>query len=195
MACFVLKQVSRLRKEMIAYYANELRSEGVTEKDVQEASVLRRDIWKYLSTGRGYERAKAELGQGRAKRWYKQVKAQQDDLFGPLQTPVELSNPERFRFNWFQHEMNYDPVPTLRMLRVPVLFLFGDKDQLIPVAESVAAIRRVLAEEGHHNFTIRELPNDDHGMRLMSGESYGEIDPEYLQTMRAWLATHVQNAS
>ena len=181
-------------EQMIVYYANELRSEGVTESDVQEASVLRRDIWNYLSTGAGYEKAKAELEQGRAKRWYKQAKAQQDDLFGPLQTPAELSKPEHPGFNWFQHEMNYDPVPTLRMVRVPALFLFGDKDQLIPVAESVAAIRRVLAEEGYHNFTVRELPNDDHGMRLMSGEGYGEIDPEYLQAMSAWLATHVRNA-
>jgi pimeloyl-ACP methyl ester carboxylesterase len=181
-------------EQMIVYYANELRSGGVTESDVQEASVLRRDIWNYLSTGAGYEKAKVELEQGRTKRWYKQVRAQQDDLFGPLQPPAELSNPEHPGFNWFQHEMNYDPVPTLRMVRVPALFLFGDKDRLIPVAESVAAIRRVLAEEGHHNFTIREFPNDDHSMRLMSGNDYGEIDPEYLQTMGVWLATHVQNA-
>jgi dienelactone hydrolase len=181
-------------EQMIVYYANELRSEGVTESDVQEASVLRRDIWDYLSSGSGYEKAKAELEQGRAKRWYKQVKAQRDDLFGPLQTPAELGKPEHSGFNWFQHEMNYDPVPTLRMLRAPALFLFGDKDQLIPVAESVAAIRRVQAEEGHHNFTIREFPNDDHGMRLVSGEGFGETDPEYLQTMRVWLATHVRNA-
>jgi dienelactone hydrolase len=181
-------------EQMIVYYANELRSQGVTESDVQEASVLRRDIWDYLSTGSGYEKAKAELEQGRTKRWYKQVKAQQDDLFGPLQTPAELSKPGHPGFNWFQHEMNYDPVRTLRMVRAPALFLFGDKDQLIPVAESVAAIRRVLAEEGHRNFTIREFPNDDHVMRLMSSEGYGEIDPEYLQTMRAWLATHVRNA-
>jgi dienelactone hydrolase len=181
-------------EQMIVYYANELRSEGVTESDVQEASVLRRDIWNYLSTGAGYEKAKAELEQGRTKRWYKQAKAQQDDLFGPLQTPAELSKREHPGFIWFQHEMNYDPVPTLRMVRAPALFLFGDKDQLIPVAESVAAIRRVLAEEGHHDFTIREFPNDDHGMRLVSGERYGQIDPEYLQTMRAWLASHVRNA-
>jgi dienelactone hydrolase len=181
-------------EQMIVYYANELRSEGVTESDVQEASVLRRDIWNYLSTGAGYEKAKAELEQARTRRWYKQVRAQQDDLFGPLQPPAGLGNPEQPGFNWFQHEMNYDPVPTLRMVRVPALFLFGDKDQLIPVAESVAAIRRVLAEEGHHNFTIQELPNDDHGMRLMSGDGYGEIDPEYLQTMRVWLAIHVRNA-
>jgi uncharacterized protein len=184
-------------EQMIVYYANELRAEGVAESDVREASVLRRDIWRYLSgstrSGAEYEKAKAELEQARAKRWFEQVKGQQDDLFGPLQTPAELSKPDHSGFNWYQHEMNYDPVPTLRAVRVPALFLFGDQDQLIPVAESVAAIQRVLEEDGHHDFTIREFPNDDHGMRLSTGEAHGEIDPEYLKTMREWLAVHVRD--
>jgi uncharacterized protein len=180
-------------EQMIVYYANELRAEGAAESDVREARALRRDVWNYLSNNAGsgaeYQKAKAELEQARTKRWYKQVKAQQDDLFGPLQTPAELRKPDHPGFNWFQHEMNYDPVPTLRAMRVPALFLFGDKDQLIPVAESVAAIRRVLGEDDHHDFTIREFPNDDHGMRLTTGEASGAIDPEYLKTMREWLAS------
>jgi uncharacterized protein len=182
-------------EQMIVYYANELRSQGVEETDVREASALRRDVWNYLSNSAGgdagYKKTKAEMEQARTKRWYKQVKAQQDDLFGPLQTPAELGKPDHPGFNWFQHEMNYDPVPTLRGVRVPALFLFGDKDQLIPVADSVAAIRRVLAEDQHHDFTIREFANDDHQMRLTAGEASGAIDPEYLRTMRAWLAPRV----
>jgi fermentation-respiration switch protein FrsA (DUF1100 family) len=112
-------------------------------------------------------------------------------LFGALETPAELSKPDHPGFNWYQREMHYDPVPALRAVRVPALFLFGDQDQLIPVGESVAAIRRVLAENGHHEFTIREFRNDDHGMRLTTGETSGEIDPEYLKTMREWLASRV----
>ena len=185
-------------EQMIVYYANELRAEGVAENDVREANTLRRDIWHYLSSSThsatDYEKAKVELEQARAKRWYIKVKAQQDDLFGSLQTPAELSKPQHRNVNWYQHEMNYDPVATLRAVRQPALFLFGDKDQLIPVAESVAAIRRVLAEDKNHDFAIREFPNDDHGMRLTTSESYGEIDPEYLKTMREWLAAHLQNA-
>jgi dienelactone hydrolase len=174
-------------EQMIVYYANELRAEGMSEHDVQEASGVRRDIWKYLSSGAGYEKTRAELEQARAKSWYRQAKAQEDDSFRPLRTPAELSKPNHSGFNWYQHEMNYDPVPALRAVRVPALFLFGDKDQLIPVAESVAVIRRVMAEDSHHDFTIREFPNDDHGMRLATGEAGGEIDPEYLKTMREWL--------
>jgi len=180
-------------EQMIVYYANELRAAGLTESDVREASALRRNIWNYLSSGAGYKEAKTELQQARAKRWYKQVKGQQDDLFGTLLTPAELGKPDHPGFRWYQEEMNYDPAPTLRAVRVPALFLFGDRDQLIPVAESVAAVQRVQAEDGRHEFTVREFPNDDHGMRLTTGEASGEIDPEYLKTIKEWLGTHIRN--
>ncbi len=181
-------------EQMIVYYANELRAEGVAESDVREASAVRRDIWNYMSNGNGYERVKKELEQAHTKGWFSKAKVQQDDSFGTLPMPAELSKQPAHSTQWFKQEAVYDPVPALRALKVPALFLFGDKDQLIPVEESVAVIRRVLAEDGHHDFTIREFPNDDHGMRLTTGESYGEIDPEYLKTMRAWLATHVRNS-
>lgn len=40
-------------EQMIVYYANELRSQGVEETDVREASALRRDVWNYLSNSAG----------------------------------------------------------------------------------------------------------------------------------------------
>jgi hypothetical protein len=64
---------------------------------------------------------------------------------------------------------------------------------LIPVDESVAVIQRVLAEDQHRDFTIRVFPNVDHEMRLAASEARGEIDPQYLKTMRDWLSTHVLN--
>jgi pimeloyl-ACP methyl ester carboxylesterase len=181
-------------EQMIVYYANELRAQGVPDSEVREASAVRRDIWNYMSNGDGYEKVKKELEQSRTKPWYAQAKAQEDDSFGTLPTPAEWNKQTAHITQWFKQEAVYDPVPTLRAVQVPALFLFGDRDQLIPVAESVAAIRRVLAEDSHHDFTIREFPNDDHGMQLTAGEASGEIDPEYLKTMREWLATHIRNS-
>ncbi len=181
-------------EQMIVYYANELRAQGMPEGDVREASAVRRDIWNYMSNGNGYEKVKAELEQARTKEWFGKAKVQQDDSFGTLPTTAELSKQPAHSTQWFKQEAVYDPVPALRALKVPALFLFGDQDQLIPVEESVTIIKRVLAEGGHHDFTIREFPNDDHGMRLTTGETSGEIDAEYLKTMRGWLATHVRNS-
>jgi len=59
------------------------------------------------------------------------------------------------------------------------------------VEESVTVIQRVLVEGGHHDFTIREFPNDDHGMYQVTGDGSAGLDPEYLKTMREWLQAHV----
>jgi dienelactone hydrolase len=180
-------------EQMIVYYANELRQQGVPEREVREASTVRRDIWSYMANGLGYEKVKAEMNEARSKPWYKQAKVQQDDSFGPLPTPAQLSKPVGRSILWFKQEAVYNPVPALRALRVPALFLFGNRDQLIPVDESVAVIQRVLAEDQHHDFTIRVFPNVDHGMQMATGDSIGAVAPEYLKTMREWLSTHVLN--
>jgi dienelactone hydrolase len=180
-------------EQMIVYYANELREQGVGEGDVREASAVRRDIWSYMSSGLGYEKTKAELDRARTKPWYNQARVQQDESFGPLPTPAALGKPVGRSAIWFKQEAVYDPVPALRALRVPALFLFGDHDQLIPVDESVAVIQRVLAEDKRRDFTIWVFPNVDHEMRLVTSEATGAIDPEYLKTMKDWLSTHVVN--
>ena len=180
-------------EQMIVYYANELREQGVAEGDVREASTVRRDIWNYMSSGAGYQKTKAELDEARRKRWYSQAKVQQDDSFGPLPTPAELSKPVGRSAIWFKQEAVYDPVAALRALRVPALFLFGDHDRLIPVDESVAVIERVLAEDKRRDFTIRVFPDADHEMRLVTSEAAGAIDPAYLKTMRDWLSARVLN--
>lgn len=182
-------------EQMIVYYANELRDRGMSESDVREASAVRRDIWKYLSTGHDYEKVRVELEKARTKRWFGAARAQQDDSFGVLPPPDQVGKPVSRSLSWYKDEAIYDPVPALRALRVPALFLFGDKDRLIPVEESVAVIRRVREEDGHHDFTIREFPNDDHGMYLVSGPEDGAIDPEYLKTMREWLRAHFLKVS
>jgi uncharacterized protein len=180
-------------EQMIVYYANELRRQGLSEGDVREASTVRRDIWNYLESGQGYQKTKGELDEARSKAWFGQAKEQQDDSFGPLPTLAELSKPVGRSALWFKQEAVYDPVLALRALRVPALFLFGDHDQLIPVDESVAVIQRVLAQDKHHDFTIRVFLNVDHEMRLVTSEAADATDPEYLKAMRDWLSTHVLN--
>src|SRR6516225_6099901 len=97
-------------EQMIVYYANELRRQGVPEGDLREASVVRRDIWTYMSNGNAYEKVKAELEQARTKAWFSRAKAQQDNSFGTLPKPEELSKPVGRNLLWFRQEMNYDPV-------------------------------------------------------------------------------------
>jgi uncharacterized protein len=177
-------------EQMLVYYANELRDRGVPEADVQEADAVRRDAWNYLFTGKGYDKARLELDKARSKRWFNDVNAQQDRLFEPLPEPAKLDQPGSAILR-FKREMTYDPLPALRALRVPALFLFGAEDRLIPVDKSVTVIRDVLTKSGHADFTIQVFDHDDHGMHVTSDNDTGAIDPRYLDTMREWLSRRI----
>ncbi len=174
-------------EQMLVYYANELRDRGVPEADVREADALRRDVWNYLFTGKEYEKARRELNGARRKRWFAEVDSQQDRLFERLQKPSELDQPGSAILR-FRREMTYDPLPALRALQVPALFLFGAEDRLIPVEKSAAVIRDVLTQSGHADFTIQVFDHDDHGMHGTDGS----VDPRYLDAMREWLAGRVR---
>jgi dienelactone hydrolase len=174
-------------EQMLFFYAKELEARGVPADDVKEATRVRRDVWNYIFTGMGYEHAKRELDEARGKRWFDEANKQNDKMFDPLETPSELGRPNVDRF---RREMTYDPIPALRALHVPVLFLFGDQDRLVPVERSIAIIRETLAGSGNRDFTIRVLHNADHGMHLVSENANGMVDPEYLDTMQKWLGAH-----
>jgi len=176
-------------EQMIFYYAEELRAEGLKEKDMEEASALRRKVWTYAETGIGYASAKAAIEAARMKPWYRAAKAQKDDLFGPLLTPEEQRKPGAVGFRWFREEAIYDPAPALRTLGVPALFLFGDEDRLVPVDVSVNVIRKVQEEDRKKDFAIRVFRGADHGMYSSAS---GGLHPEYLKTMHEWLAEHIK---
>ncbi len=169
-------------EQMIFYYASELRNAGFVDADVAEASALRRLIWNYLSTGSGYEEAKAALARAKTKRWYTAVQGQQDDLIG------SFAHPQKERIsNWYKTEMNYDPVATLRKLKAPALFLFGADDQLVPAAKSAEIIRKTLTDSGHRDFTVKIFPGADHGIYVRDATGSMGLAPGYEETMKEWV--------
>jgi pimeloyl-ACP methyl ester carboxylesterase len=130
-------------EEMIFYYAAELRGQGFSDSEIAEASNLRRMVWHYLSTGVvGYEEAKSAL----VRHWYAALQAQQDGLFALSDSAIlddaSRRSHSRRSLLWFRLEMKYDPVATLRRLLVPALFLFGKKDELVPMGKSLEIITK-----------------------------------------------------
>ena len=174
-------------EQMVFYYASELRMQGLPDKDVEEASALRRQVWNYLATSAGYEQTKSEVQRSKAKGWYAAVRAQRDDLFGSF----ERAKTERNN-NWFKTEMNYDPVATLRKLKAPVLFLFGADDRLVPVPKSAEIIRQTLTDSGHRDFTIKIFPAADHGLYLSDATGSIRLAPGYEETMKEWVLKRVR---
>jgi hypothetical protein len=82
---------------------------------------------------------------------------------------------------WWR-ENDFDPAATLQSLRMPVLALFGSRDNVVPIAENAFLMASHLAAAP--DFTVQIVPDADHGMSLVDDR----VSPIYLRAMIDWLA-------
>jgi len=173
-------------EQMVFYYANELRRRGLSDAEIDEASTLRRTVWRYLSTGERYDDTKAALATATSRSWFPALRDQSDELFQRSASDI-MDDPSLRRRQWFTSEMNYDPTVALKKLTVPALFVYGDQDEITPVPPSVAIIRAVITEHPQSRISIQMVPGADHGMRIRAADRRGTLAAEYLDGMSRWL--------
>jgi pimeloyl-ACP methyl ester carboxylesterase len=178
-------------EQMIYYYRRQLLAGGFSETDAADASSLRREVWHYLATGDGRQEAKAALDRSRSRPWYATLQSQNDSLFALSDAAILDDAAVRSRL-WFKVEMNYDPTAALRKLSVPALFLFGDKDDLVPVDRSVAIIRQTLNDSGGRDFTIKVFPGADHGIYVAGPDTGRQPAPGDFDTINDWVRKKVE---
>ena len=97
-----------------------------------------------------------------------------------------------FATPWYRAFAAYDPAPTLRSLRVPVLALLGDKDVQVVARQNAPALRAALAGNAHASVVVLEGFN--HMFQKATTGAIGEyvkieetVDPVALATMGDWL--------
>jgi fermentation-respiration switch protein FrsA (DUF1100 family) len=67
-----------------------------------------------------------------------------------------------FATPWFKFFFNYDPAPTLKRVKCPVLALNGEKDVQVPSKENLEAIKAALLSGGNNRHEILELRGLNH---------------------------------
>jgi fermentation-respiration switch protein FrsA (DUF1100 family) len=105
---------------------------------------------------------------------------------------------KRLNTPWFRFFLTYDPKPTLREVKVPVLALNGEKDLQVPPKENLAAIAAALREGGNRQVQTKELPGLNHlfqTARTGAPAEYAQIEetfaPAALQQIGDWIARQV----
>jgi len=81
-----------------------------------------------------------------------------------------ISDPEAFARQqvaiatspWFRYLLDYDPAPTLRQVRVPVLALNGAKDLQVDADANLAAITSAVRSNPKADLTVKKLPDLNH---------------------------------
>ena len=83
----------------------------------------------------------------------------------------------------------YDPLAWWSRVSVPVLLVYGARDERVPAQESAARIAAVLKRAGNNAVTVRIFPDADHTFRLPPRASgWPATSPDYVPTLIGWLA-------
>lgn len=95
---------------------------------------------------------------------------------------------------WFRGLLEYDPVPTLSKVMVPVLAINGEKDLQVPPDMNLPPIRKALAAGGNKNSEVDELPGLNHlfqGAKTGGIGEYSEIEetmsPVAMEKVASWI--------
>ncbi|MDX2031657.1 MAG: alpha/beta fold hydrolase [Blastocatellia bacterium] len=95
---------------------------------------------------------------------------------------------------WFRYFLTYDPRPTLKKVKCPVLALNGEKDLQVPPNENLREIEAALKAAGNRDVTIAKLPNLNHLFQTCKTGSPNEyvqieetLSPVALKTIGDWI--------
>ena len=163
---------------------NEMSAAGMPAGVVAEIADLMKLQYEFARSGQGWD-AYAAARQALAARM-----GRPPDTFPGTQDHPQWQTIRRLYL--------YDPAPTLRRLRTPVLALFGELDNNILAAKNSAAWESALKAGGHADYTLRTIAKADHiQLEARTGTnaemaSLQRFVPDYFSTVRTWLASRVK---
>lgn len=133
---------------------DQLRRDGYSADDVNQAAMLLGLGWGYLRTGNGWEEYAAA-------RRAAVEKGFPEYLFEP-------DTPDSAAWAWGKLNMFYEPLPTLAQVHCPVVAVFGQRD--IHVAERInkPLLERALASGGNTDVTTITIAGAGHNLARAS---------------------------
>jgi dienelactone hydrolase len=160
-------------------YERALDEEKVSGQDRRDAKALLARYFEWLKTGVDRAGLLAAVEQARSKSWYSVISLDQ------------ILPSDRFRPKW-QWVAEFDPLPLIKTMRIPVLVVLGGKDHLLPVELSAQRWQEGLAAAGNVDAVVKVLPEVNHAGRL--GEMHSNdspISPEYFRLVKDFLTKQI----
>ncbi len=157
-----------------------LRADGFPEAQILDAVSYQRTYMDWIREGLGRETLIAAAKAAKAAPWASHV------ALPPEPLPIRIAGTTREFYT-------YDPVPALRLLRCPALFVFGAVDSVVPVVKSVPTIESAISRHRDPDSQIKVLPRTAHGMwetDIDSHDAYPQAHrhgPGYWPLLARWL--------
>ena len=166
----------------------ELTKAGYTADEVKEALAfqkLKNEIIGLEDKWDEYTKARAIA---KDKKWFRHRGI---DVFGPERRDDPF-------WTHMRRSYSYDPAPTLRASRAPLLAIFGELDTPEGVKAQVHAIRQILDQAGRRDYTVKVYPNGSHNLMEVPPDNPNEsvrlkrFPPGFFETMVDWTTAQVR---
>ena len=161
--------------EQMNYSAEyELREKGFSEKSIRQMLEVRALVNEYFHGTADRTKVQEKLDVFREEAWFPFAYLD-GDL--PEDSTVE---------KWHQ-EMDFDPLPIIQKVDVPVLLLYGEQDPWVPIPKSIA----VWKEYGPDDLTVHQIKDANHFMISIAhsgirGDEGPQVE-EYSTILTQWL--------
>lgn len=127
-------------------------------------------------------------------------RAQQRETIQAVLAGGDLSKyPAQVRVPWMKEFWSYDPLPTIRKVRQPILVLHGALDRQV-TADQAAMIEQAARAAGNKDVTVHVFPNLNHLFLPAKTGAFNEystletsiVGDDVLKTMSDWLAAKLK---
>jgi len=166
--------------------ALEMRLKGHTQEEISKALEVASAAEAVFESGftKGFERLDAVRAKYRNEPWYKDVHGNYTHFILPY---TAAKAREKFKDSLPGTPFRYDPMPTLRAVKTPQLWILGEDDLEAPSAETSRRIKTLIVEG--KPITLALFPHAEHGMTEYEIASNGErvstrYAPGYFAMMR-----------
>ena len=171
--------------------ALEMRLKGHSEEEISNALEVASAAEAVFESGftKGFDRLDAVRAKYRNEAWYKDLHGNYTHFILPY-TAAEIR--EKGKDFIFGTPFRYDPMPTLRAVKTPQLWILGEDDLEAPSAETSRRIKTLIVEG--KPITLALFPHAEHGMTEYEIAPSGErvstrYAPGYFSMMRDFART------
>lgn len=150
-----------------------LRGRGHGDEAIAEALEIERVVANVYRTNDGWEAAQEKIDLVKSRPWFADAQ-------------LGLQPRDSWNWQWYRKLLDYDPIPALTSLPIPILSVYGETDMLVPADRSMKIIEALSADAAAPRVTAL-IAGARHDLRLKKGGAWQDV---YWNVLDQWLARH-----
>jgi len=183
--------------DVVAHAALQLRADGASEELIALDGPMRRKMLDRAVHELDYDKAAQQMHAIIAEylKTLPETQKTESEKFLFAITQANANDMiQMFNSPWYRYFLTYNPVATLKKIKIPVLAINGNLDFIASSHIMLPIIARALKDAGNNDYTVTELPQLNHwfqtcktGAMMEYGAIKEVISPLALDTMSEWI--------